>query len=146
MSNENSNFFFKMKNIEKKLAGVCHYIKNAVISKDEKGDSIALIFPDKKLLTHPDYKLSPAEGCFCPRSLDELGKCLSGCIKSVNSQLDGSASAIKSAVIINVSLPSEKETTNSADAVIKKYIKLLRDTKRELLPDSADIYFVKNEY
>jgi hypothetical protein len=135
-----------MLTLEKKIAGVCHYVNNVVLSKDEKGDPIAMVFPDKKLLAQPDYKLTPAEGCFCPRSLDELGKCLSGCLKTVNTQLAEGVSKIKSAYIINVPLPSKNQTDSASAAIIEKYKKLLREKHGDQLPASEEIYFIKNDY
>ena len=128
-----------------KLIGeTCHYIKYVVVSEDEKESSIALIFPNKKLLEQPDYKLSPEEGCFCPRSLDELGRCLSGCLKLVNLQIKNGASKLKSAAIINVDLSHESETKTSSSSIIEKYKTLLREKHGDNIPPDEEIYFIKN--
>lgn len=128
-----------------KLIGeTCHYINYVVVSNDEKENSIALIFPNKKLLAQPDYKLSPEEGCFCPRSLDELGRCLSGCLKSVNQQMEEGPSKLKSAAIINVGLSDEKGANNSSSAIIEKYKTLLREKHGDNVPAEEEIYFIKN--
>lgn len=130
--------------LEKLIGEVCHYVKYVVVSDDEKENTIALIFPNKKLLEQPDYKLTPEEGCFCPRSIEELGRCLAGCLKLVNRQIEDGSSKIKSAAIINVGLPDESETKNSSSAIVKKYKALLREKHGDKVPANEEIYFIKN--
>jgi len=130
--------------LEKMIGEVCHYIQYVAVSEDEKENPIALIFPNKNLLAQPDYKLSPEEGCFCPRSLDELGRCLSGCLKLVNRQIGEGSSKLKSAAIINVGLPSESGKSSSSSAVIEKYKTLLREKHGDKVPADQEIYFIKN--
>ncbi len=127
-----------------KLIGeTCHYVKYVVISEDEKENSIALIFPNNQLLEHPDYKLTPDEGCFCPRSLDELGRCLKGCLKLVNDKIENGTSKLKSAAIINPG-PSAGSAVVSPSAVIEKYKTLLHEKHGINVPADEEIYFIKN--
>jgi hypothetical protein len=128
----------------KLIKGLCHYIKYVVVSEDEKENSIALILPDKKLLAQPDYKLTPDEGCFCPRSLDELGRCLSGCLKLVNRQIEEGSLKLKSAALINIGLSDENETKNSSSTIIEKFKTLLREKHGDNVPADEEIYFIKN--
>ena len=130
--------------LEKLIGDVCHYIKYVAISEDEKENTIALIFPNKKLLDQPDYKLTPEEGCFCPRSLDELGRCLTGCLKLVNRQIEDSSDKLRSAAIINVGVSAEKGLQGSSAATIKKYKTLLREKHGDKVPADEEIYFIKN--
>ncbi|MEK6615110.1 MAG: hypothetical protein AABZ32_03210 [Bacteroidota bacterium] len=125
--------------LEKLIGEACHYIKYVAVSEDEKENPIALIFPNKTLLSHPDYKLTPEEGCFCPRSLDELGRCLTGCLKLVNRQIEDGSSKLSSAAIINADLPDESETS-----IINKYKTLLREKHGDKVPADEEIYFIKN--
>ncbi|MCX6290343.1 MAG: hypothetical protein NT126_01105 [Bacteroidetes bacterium] len=130
--------------LEKLIEGKCHYVQYVAIGKDEKGDSVALIFPNKNLLNNPDYQLSPEEGCFCPRSLDELGRCLTGCLKLVNQQIDNDSSKVKSAAIINTNFPAGDETSITSQHVFDKYKALLHEAHGENVPADEEIYFIKN--
>ena len=125
--------------LEKLIGETCHYIKYVAVSEDEKENPIALIFPNKKLLEQPDYKLSPEEGCFCPRSITELGRCLSGCLKLVNRQIEDGSSQIKSATIINSEI-----SENNSSGIIEKYKLLLRKQHGENIPADEEIYIIKN--
>lgn len=130
--------------LEKLIAERCHYVKHVAVSTDDKEHPVALIFPDKKLMDHPDYAVTPEEGCFCPRSLDELGRCLTGCLNLVNHQLYDLTSGIKSAVIINEEVGSENEKKPNSQDVLKKYKEMLHEKYGSNVPSSEEIYFIKN--
>ena len=130
--------------LEKLIGDTCHYVKYVTLSEDEKANPVALIFPNKKLLDQPDYKLTPEEGCFCPRSLDELGRCLTGCLKLVNRQLDETSSKLKSAAIINAKISSENGSENPSAAVVNKYKTLLFEKFGNNVPANEEIYIVRN--
>ena len=128
--------------LEKLIAERCHYVKHVAVSTEEKEYPVALIFPDKDLMNHPDYKITPEGGCFCPRTLDELGRCLTGCLNLVNHQLYDLTAGIKSAVIINEEVEGEKKL-KSTD-IFKKYKKMLHDKYGSNVPPEEEIYFIKN--
>jgi long-subunit acyl-CoA synthetase (AMP-forming) len=130
--------------IEDLIENSCHYVKYAVVSNDEKENIVALIFPNKKLFESPDYQVTPDEGCFCPRSLDELGKCLNGCLKLVNHLIEKDSDKVKFAAIINSSLP-DTETTFSPENIIEKYKTLLQKIHKGNVPSYEEIYIIKNE-
>lgn len=88
----------------------CHYISFAVVSGGGKDYPVALLFPNKKLLDNPDYEVSPFEGCFCPKSLEELSHCLQGCLNDANCGIGQKFAKIKSAMIIDDELSIEKGT------------------------------------
>ncbi len=88
----------------------CHYITFAMIVGGGKEYPVALLFPNKKALDHPNYEVSPDEGCFCPRSITELGKCLQGCLREANCGLTQKFSKIKYAMVIDDELSLEKST------------------------------------
>jgi long-subunit acyl-CoA synthetase (AMP-forming) len=67
--------------LEKLIELKCHYISFAMVVGNGEEYPVALLFPNKKLIDRPDYALSPEEGCFCPRNLNELSKCLRGCLQ-----------------------------------------------------------------
>ncbi len=54
----------------------CSCIKEITI--DENGK--AIVIPDFGKLSKPDFSTTPLEGCFCPRTSEELLKCLKGCL------------------------------------------------------------------
>jgi long-subunit acyl-CoA synthetase (AMP-forming) len=152
MNNINSfeNRIFKLSTGEKVSADVieklievsCLYIKYVVVSNDQNGDPVALLFPNKKLLTNPDYQLSPEEGCFCPRNLDELGKCLTGCLKQVNNSIEGKTDKIKYTAIIKNDQPDEEMF--STDDILKKYKLLLQNMYGGTVPPNEEVYIIKN--
>lgn len=88
----------------------CHYIQFAMVVGGGKEFPVALLFPNKKMLSSPHYELSPEEGCFCPRSLDELGRCLKGCLHDANCGIGQKFSKIKYAMIVDDELSIEKNT------------------------------------
>ena len=90
--------------LEKEIKKICHYVHYVVIVQNDEQYVVAMIFPNRELFSNPDYEKTPEEGCFCPRSLEELGKCLSGCMHTINSKLLPGYAKINSAVIINTDL------------------------------------------
>ncbi len=129
--------------IEKLIENSCHYVKYVVVNKDENENPVALLFPNKKLFDNPNYNLSPEEGCFCPRNLDELGKCLTGCLKLVNRVIENDADKIKFTSIINISLPDD-EKEFSQEAIIEKYKKLLQKMHINNVPADEEVYIIRN--
>lgn len=71
---------FKLTNGEKVIPGEmenliqskCHYVMHALVVGNGSEYPVAILFPNKTMLTNPNYELSPEEGCFCPRDLSEL--------------------------------------------------------------------------
>ncbi len=126
--------------IEKLVEKTCHYVKYVVVDHDENDKNVAFIFPDKELYTHPDYMLTPMEGCFCPRDFEELGRCLTGCLKLVNNQIKDGADKIKDFAMIN----TEKPLPTNHQEVIEKYKSLLQQTHGTKVPDDEEIYYIKN--
>ena len=96
--------------LEKLIELKCHYISFAMVVGSGEEYPVALLFPNKKLLERPDYAVSPEEGCFCPRSLNELGRCLRGCLHDANCGIGQKFAKIKSAMIIDDELSLEKGT------------------------------------
>lgn len=128
----------------------CHYITFAVICGKGKEYPVALLFPNKKALDHPNYEISPDEGCFCPKSINELGKCLRGCLHDVNCGLTQKFSKVKYAMIIddeltienNTLTPSMKVAPNRLMETYKAHIENLYGEKNSL---SEDVYIIKLE-
>ena len=109
---------------------------------------VALLFPNKKELEHPNYELSPEDGCFCPRNLNELKKCLHGCIHDANCGLNQKFSKVKYAMIIDDDLSIEKSTLTPSMKLApgkvleayKAHIENLYGAKNKL---SEEVYIIK---
>ncbi len=139
---------FKLSNGEKVIAtemealimAKCHYISFAIVSGSGEEYPVAILFPNKKLLQNPTYEISPVEGCFCPRNLAELGKCLHGCLHDANCGIGQKFSKIKSAIIIDDELsienstltPSMKVAPNNVMNIYKAHLENLHGEKNEL--------------
>lgn len=121
---------FKLTNGEKivptELEGLiqtkCHYVMYAMVVGGGSEYPVAILFPNKKMLDHPNYELSPEEGCFCPRSLNELGKCLQGCLHDANCGLSQKFSKVKYAMIIDDELSIEKNTLTPSLKIAPKKV------------------------
>lgn len=134
--------------LEKAIELKCHYVQYAVVTGNGEDHPVALIFPNKKLLENPDYELTPEEGCFCPRNLNELGRCLRGCLANVNDSIGQKFAKAKSAAIIldelsldnNTLTPSMKVAPNN---VLEKYKSHLQNLYGNNVPVEEEVYVVK---
>ncbi len=135
-------------NLEREISRFCHYVQHVVIAQKDEKYTVAIIFPKIGLLTSPDYEKSPEEGCFCPRSLNELGKCLSGCLHTLNLELKSGYSKIDSAVIIKTELSIENKTLSPSSSaiasnVIAKYKAHLNNLYGDKVPVTEEAYSIK---
>ncbi|HEX7414360.1 MAG TPA: AMP-binding protein, partial [Bacteroidia bacterium] len=127
----------------------CHYIMFAMVVGSGKEYPVALLFPNKKMLDNPHYELSPEEGCFCPRNLNELGRCLQGCLHDANCGIGEKFSKIKSAILIDDELSIEKNTlTPSLKAAPNNIMKAYKAHIENLyhageLPLEEEVYIIK---
>ncbi|MCK6649640.1 MAG: AMP-binding protein [Bacteroidia bacterium] len=134
--------------LEKAIELKCHYVQYAVVSGSGEEHPVALIFPNKKLLEKPDYELSPEEGCFCPRSLNELGKCLTGCLHLANEIIGQKFAKVKSAAIIldelsldnNTLTPSMKVAPKN---VVERYRNHLLNLYGNNVPVEEEVYIIE---
>lgn len=134
--------------LEKAIELKCHYVQYAVVAGSGEEHPVALIFPNKKLLQQPDYELSPEEGCFCPRSLNELGRCLTGCLHIANNTLGQKFAKVKSAAIIldelsldnNTLTPSMKMAPKN---VVEKYKAHLLNLYGNNVPVEEEVYIIE---
>lgn len=134
--------------LEKAIELKCHYVQYAVVSGSGEEHPVALIFPNKKLLERPDYELSPEEGCFCPRSLNELGRCLTGCLEIANDSLKQKFAKVKSAAIIldELSLDNNTLTPSMKIApknVVERYRSHLLNLYGEQVPVEEEVYIIE---
>lgn len=134
--------------LERAIELKCHYVQYAIISGSGQEHPVALIFPNKKLLEKPDYQLSPDEGCFCPRSLNELGRCLTGCLALANDSIGQKFAKVKSAAIIldelsldnNTLTPSMKVAPKN---VVEKYKAHLQNLYGDNVPVEEEVYVIE---
>lgn len=136
--------------LEKAIELKCHYVQYAVVSGSGEEYPVALIFPNKSLLEKPDYELSPAEGCFCPRSLNELGKCLTGCLAVANESIGQKFAKVKSAAIILDELSLETNTLTPSmkvapKNVVERYKTHLLNMYGENVPVDEEVYVIRLE-
>ncbi len=134
--------------LEKLIELKCHYISFAMVVGSGEEYPVAILFPNKKLLERPDYVTSPLEGCFCPRSLNELGRCLRGCLHDANCGIGQKFAKIRSAMIIDDELSLEKGTlTSSMKAAPKKIVNAYRAHLENLYgainPLDNEVYIIR---
>ena len=118
----------------------CEYIQYIVVAGNEKYYPLALIFPHLKLFLDTDFKGSLIEGCYYPKNMDAIGKCMTGCMRLVNNELDYQPDRIQRGVIINdESLFVNGAPIISDDDIITKYSNLIDDIYkgREILANNA---------
>lgn len=108
--------------LEKIIENHCHYIQHAFVSGSGEEYPVALIFPKKNQLESPAYDVSPLDGCFCPRTIDEFGSCLRGCLKKANNEVGQGYSQIRAAMIIDEELSIENQTLTPSMKVVPKKI------------------------
>ncbi len=131
--------------LESEIKKICHYVHHVVLVVKDERMLGAMIFPNRPLFTKPDYEKSPEEGCYCPRNLPELGKCLSGCMHSLNHKLLSGNAKVDVAVIINTEL-SVDDGTLTADLkpaiskVAEKYGNHIRNLFGEHLPVKEEVF------
>lgn len=126
----------------------CHYVMYAMIVGSGSEYPVAILFPNKKMLDHPNYEISPEEGCFCPRSINDLGKCLQGCLHDANCGLAQKFSKIKYAMVIDDDLSIEKNTLTPSMKIAPKkvmeaykaHIENLYGAKNKI---SEEVYIIK---
>lgn len=136
--------------LEMLIQANCHYITFAMIVGGGEEYPVALLFPNKKELEQPGYEISPIEGCFCPRNLTELKKCLRGCLHNANCGISQKFSKIKYAMIIddelsiekNTLTPSMKVAPNNVIEAYKAHIENLYGADNEI---NEDVYIIKLE-
>lgn len=100
----------------------CHYVSYALVEGSGKEYPVALLFPNHGLLDYSDPNNPLIEGCVCPRSLDELSKCLHGCLNDANCGIGQDFAKIKAAVLIDDELSLDKQTLTPSMKVVPKRV------------------------
>jgi len=134
--------------LEQAIETKCHYVSYAIVSGSGEQHPVALIFPNKKLLKNPDYEISPRDGCFCPRNLNELGRCLNGCLHDANSTIGQKFAKVKSAAIIDDHLTLDNNTLTPSmkvapKNVVDKYKGHLQNLYGDDVPVEEEVYVIE---
>jgi long-subunit acyl-CoA synthetase (AMP-forming) len=134
--------------LEKLIELKCHYLAFAMVTGSGKEYPVALLFPNKKLIENPDYQYTPFDGCFCPRNLNELGKCLQGCLNDANCGIGQKFSKIKSAIVIDDELSVENGTLTPSmklapNNVLRKYKNHFENLYGAKIPVQEEIYLIE---
>lgn len=133
--------------IEKLIEKKCCYIAHSIVYGGGKEYPVAILFPNKKFFSHPGYDQTPEQGCFCPRNIEELGKCLRGCLSQANGDIQQKFSKIKIAAILDKELSIDDNTLTpslkpSPKNIINKYIDHIKNLYGENVPLEEDIYVI----
>jgi long-subunit acyl-CoA synthetase (AMP-forming) len=136
--------------LEKEIELKCHYVAYSIVSGIGKDYPVALIFPNKKLLKNPDYEISPSEGCFCPRDLNELSRCLTGCLHDANCGIKQKFAKIKGAAIIDDELSIDDSTLTPSmklapKNVLEKYKAHLNNLYGARVPVDEEVFVIELE-
>ncbi|MBL0310130.1 MAG: AMP-binding protein [Bacteroidetes bacterium] len=136
--------------LEKLIELKCHYISFAIVVGGGEEYPVALLFPNKKNIVNSAYEKTPLDGCFCPRNLSELQKCLHGCLNDANCGIGQKFSKIKAAMIIDEELSLENNTLTPSMKMAPKNVAFAYKAHLENLygannPLEEDIYIIKLE-
>jgi long-subunit acyl-CoA synthetase (AMP-forming) len=134
--------------LERAIESKCHYVSHAIVSGSGKMHPVALIFPNKKLMDHPDYEITPGDGCFCPRNLNELGRCLNGCLHDANNAIGQKFAKVKSALVIDDQLSLDNSTLTPSmkvapKNVVEKYKGHLLNLYGDNVPVEEEVYMIE---
>lgn len=134
--------------LEKLIEMKCHYISFAMVVGSGQEYPVAILFPNKKLLDHPDYAHTPEGGCFCPRNMEELRKCLHSCLHDANCAIGQKFAQIRAAMIIDDELSLEKGTLTPSmkvapRSVVTAYKSHLENLYGEDNPVEEEIYIIR---
>ncbi len=133
--------------LEKIIEKKCHYVQYVIVSGSGYDYPVALIFPNQNMLKNPDYQKSPEDGCFCPRDINEFGKCLQGCLRQSNDELKQKFAKIKKAIVLNSCLSLDDNTLTPSmkmapKRVLEKYKDYYQDLYGEELPTGDELYVI----
>ncbi len=136
--------------MERLIQNKCPYVSFALVTGKGAPYPVALLFPNKRLLSQPDYSITPMDGCFCPRSLEELSRCLKGCLHHANCDLKQKFAKVKAAAIIDAELSIEDNTLTPSlkmapNTVLKKFKLHLDNLYGADYPVGEEVYLIRLE-
>lgn len=129
--------------IEHVLQSACHYLAFAVVTGSGQSFPVALLLPNRKLLTDN----AAIEHCVCPRSLEELSRCLTGCLSAANEEIVQKFARVPVALLVDGELSIDDGTlTPSMKVVATKVLETYRRAIEEIYETddvvSADVRVV----
>jgi long-subunit acyl-CoA synthetase (AMP-forming) len=120
--------------IEHALQSACHYLAFAVVAGSGQDHPVALLLPNRQLLAGA----SAIEHCACPRSLEELSRCLSVCLAEANAGIVQKFARVPVALLVDGELSIDDGTlTPSMKVVAAKVLETYRDAIEELYATEA---------
>lgn len=87
------------RDIKMMIEGKCHYLSSSIIVGADSDYPVAIVFPNNQM-KEPQYQISPLDGCFCPKDMNELNKCLTGCLNDANCAIGEKFSKMKAFLIV----------------------------------------------
>ncbi|MCC6683526.1 MAG: AMP-binding protein [Bacteroidia bacterium] len=134
--------------LEKAIELHCHYVQYVIVSGSGEEYPVALIFPNKTLLNQHDREEVVKGKCACPKSLEELGNCLSGCLHTANESIGQKFSKIRAAAVIGEDLSLETNTLTPSmkvapNNVIEKYRNHLLALYGNHVPLEEEVFLVQ---
>jgi long-subunit acyl-CoA synthetase (AMP-forming) len=135
--------------IEKALQGACPYLTFVVTEGRGEEYPIALLFPNRGLLSDHDHEAEDQgiEGCVCPRSLDDLAQCLQGCLMEANETISPKFARVPYAILIDEELSIDSGTlTPSMKVIPDKVIAAHRTVIDQLYRKTDDSFTSDNSH
>jgi len=134
--------------LEKMIEKKCHLVSYALVTGSGEEYPVALIFPNKKLMQSANQSIA-IEGCACPKSLDELSRCMKNCLNDTNCDIAQKFARIRLATIIDDELSIESNTlTPSMKMAAKQVVDAYKVHIKRMYSDeqiTEEAYLVKLE-
>jgi len=136
--------------IESVIQSKCHFLAFVLVEGRGEDYPVALLFPNKHLLERSDSEILDFEGCVCPRSLQDLSRCLHHCLQEINCNLEQDFARIRSAILIDDELSIENRTLTPSmkmvpNRVIQVYKAHLEKLYGKSYPVKEQVYIIKLE-
>lgn len=95
--------------IENLIIENCCFLSHAYVTGSGRDYPVALLFPNKAMLSGSPDESRIRIGCCCPKNMDDLAGCLRGCLKRLNEGIDARYMRPAAAMLIDHELSIEKE-------------------------------------
>lgn len=134
--------------LEKQIERKCHYVAYAVVSGSGMDYPVALIFPNIKILKNPDITFSTTNECAYPSNIEDLSKCLKGCLMDANCDIKQKFTKLKGAALINDELSIDNSTLTPSlklapNRVLEKYNSHLHNLYGASVPLQEEVFVIE---
>ncbi|NOY49836.1 MAG: AMP-binding protein [Chlorobi bacterium] len=109
--------------LEKKILGKCSYLSYAFVEGSGRKFPVALLFPNKSLISSTGDNNIVIENCACPDNLESLSHCLKSCLLKTNNEIKEKFARIKCAMLVNDGLSIENKTLTASMKMMPKSVK-----------------------